>query len=565
MGVPAPAELWHAFQSTTRHDIMATVSDPRRTKHVVTADATLDPGAPLGGMVERDRLRSLYEIGLELLRQDNPPQVTATIRDAMAKHLNATHACVIALNPDGSYRPVITHNMNLDAPVESWPLSHTSLRRVRESGLAMLATDVQSEPGLGEASSVEAFRIRSILCVPLGKPVRGMIYADRRGGKGAFSKADLEFLTAIAVYASVALERAEGHLRTREALATSDERVTLLQEELLRHRIVGKSPKLLAAYDEIRRFARGGARVLLRGETGTGKELFARAYALTSGRSMGPYVPVPIPSLSPTLVESELYGHVRGAFTEAARDKKGRLELAEGGVLFLDEVGDISADIQVKLLRFLDSGELCRVGDTVTRHVDVRVVSATNRPLEKDVADGRLRADLLARLGQTVTLPPLRERIDDVPVLVEHFLGVYGGAARGRRFSPAALQVLQDHDWPFNVRELQQVVERAVCLSDEAEMGPASLPAYLTPVAERNSAGILSPEPASGRKAPLPLRDVVDNAERAHIQSALKFTEGHRRRAAEVLGVSPDTFYRRLRDLGLQERVDPEPSGEASR
>src|SRR6185436_20904188 len=161
---------------------------------------------------------------------------------------------------------------------------------------------------------------------------------------------------------------------------------------------------LLAAYDMVKRLAGGGARVLLRGETGTGKELFARAYAANSGRATRPYVPVPIPALAPTLVESELFGHVRGAFTEATRDKKGRLEVAHGGVLFLDEIGDIEPPLQVKLLRFVDSGELFRVGENEPRRVDALVVSATNRPLEKDVEAGRLRGDLLARLGHAIEI-----------------------------------------------------------------------------------------------------------------------------------------------------------------
>src|SRR6185436_9491751 len=163
--------------------------------------------------------------------------------------------------------------------------------------------------------------------------------------------------------------------------------VDLLQGDLLRHRIVGSSRPLLEAYDALRRFARSGARVLLRGETGTGKELFARAYAANSPRARGTYVPVTIPALAPTLIESELFGHLRGAFTEASRDKKGRLEMAEGGVLFLDEIGDVDLALQAKLLRFLDSGELYRVGDTAPRRVDAFVVAATNRPLEKLAAE----------------------------------------------------------------------------------------------------------------------------------------------------------------------------------
>src|SRR5437867_7774360 len=200
------------------------------------------------------------------------------------------------------------------------------------------------------------------------------------------------------------------------------------------------------------RCARSGARVLRRAETGTGKELFARAYAASSPRPGSPYVPVPIPALAPTVVESELFGHVRGSFTEAVRDKKGRLELADRGVLFLDEVGDIEPHLQTKLLRFLDSGELYRVGDTQGRRIDALLVSATNRPLEKDVEAGRFRADLLARLGHVIVIPPLRERPEDVTRLVEHFLRRYDRSARRKAFTEEEMAVLRGHHWPVNVR-----------------------------------------------------------------------------------------------------------------
>jgi DNA-binding NtrC family response regulator len=373
--------------------------------------------------------------------------------------------------------------------------------------------------------------------------VRGLVYVDNRGDERPFAREDLEFLTAVSLYASLVLQHADEYARASEALRLSNERLAVLQAELLRHEIVGRSPGLLAAYDGVRRFARSGARVLLRGETGTGKELFARAYAKSSGRAGGPYVPVPIPALAPTLIESELFGHVRGAFTEATRDKKGRLELAHGGVLFLDEVGDVEAAIQAKLLRFLDSGELHRVGDTEARRVDALVVSATNRPLERDVDSGRFRGDLLARLGHVVTIPPLRERREDIPLLVAHFLSVYDRAG-GKRFADETLEVLERHAWPFNVRELQQVVERTVCLVDRDVVRPEDLPEYLRP------GGAGAPTETAG--PPRPLREVVEGVEREHILKALEYTKGNKRKAIELLGISSETFYRRLEEFGLK-------------
>jgi DNA-binding NtrC family response regulator len=254
------------------------------------------------------------------------------------------------------------------------------------------------------------------------------------------------------------------------------------------------------------------------------------------------------------VVESELFGHVRGSFTEAVRDKKGRLELADRGVLFLDEVGDIEPHLQTKLLRFLDSGELYRVGDTAARRIDALVVSATNRPLEKDVEEGRFRADLLARLGHVIEVPPLRERPEDVPRLVAHFLLRYDRGPRRKTFAPDALAALQAHHWPFNVRELQQVVERAVCLVDGEVIGREDLPEYLRP-----SPAAASPAaPSANAGPPGPLRRVVEEAEKAHILRALEFTKGNRRRAIELLQLSPETFYRRLEEYGLHKKGAPE-------
>jgi DNA-binding NtrC family response regulator len=387
------------------------------------------------------------------------------------------------------------------------------------------------------------------MCVPLGSgDVRGMIYVDRRGRRRLFTRQDLEFLTAIAVYASLGLERAEEHSRTAEALRLADERLELAMGELLRHKIVGSSPRLLAAYDSLRRFAQAGARVLLRGETGTGKELFARAYAASSDRSGRPYVPVPIPALAPTLIESELFGHVRGAFTEATRDNKGRLEMAEGGVLFLDEVGDIDLALQAKLLRFLDAGELYRVGDTQARRVDAYVVSATNRPLERMVAEGRFRPDLLARLGHVVWVPPLRERPEDIPLLVEHFLEMHDRGPRRKTFAPETIEVLKRFRWDLNVRQLQQAVEHVVCLVDHDVVRPEDLPPFVT------EGGAIAPEAPGADRPDRTLKDVVDEAERRHILETLRCTGGNRRKAIEILQISSETFYKRLEEFGLHKK-----------
>ncbi len=518
---------------------------------------SLDPREALASESPASRLKALYEIGRRMLEPSDPKQVLAAVHETVVAHLGPERACVLAVERDGSFRPLVATALDLSGPPAGWALSQTVLSRVRDSGLALLASDLAQDPEFAAAGSVHRLGMRSVLCVPLGRwPVRGLIYLDSLEGRGrAFRREDLDFLTAVSVHASLVLGHADEHTRTSEELQRSQERLQLFEDELLRHEIVGRSPKLLAVYDALRRFARAGARVVLRGETGTGKELFARAYAATSPRRGRPYVPVPIPALSPTLAESELFGHVRGAFTEAARDKKGRLELAHGGVLFLDEIGDVDPSLQVKLLRFLDSGELHRVGDTEARRVDALVVSATNRPLEKLAADGRFREDFLARLGHTVAIPPLRERPEDVPLLVEHFLARHDRGEPRKRFSPEALELLQGYRWEFNVRQLQQVVEQAVCLVDGEVIQPDDLPAYIRQASPSGSTGAraqgitVADRGASGRLRTL--HEIVRDLERVHIERTLEHTKGNRRQAIEILGVSAETFYKRLEEFGL--------------
>ena len=509
-------------------------------------EATLDPQQPI--QAPSERLGALYGIGRQLLEQRGPREIFQTIQNAIVEHLAPEHVCVLARHDQDGYRAVVpAHNLDLSVPEARWPISRTVLRRAQESGLAVLASDVQGDETFERVGSIQKLKIQSVMCVPLGRPVEGMIYVDHRAKTRSFAKDDLEFLTAIALYASLVLRHARDYVRATTALQQSDERAEFLRGELLRHEIVGRSPGLVAAYDSIRRFAQAGARVLLRGETGTGKELFARAYAASSERHRRAYVPVPVPALASGLIESELFGHVKGAFTEASRDKKGRLEMADGGVLFLDEVGDIEPAVQPKLLRFLDSGELFRVGDTAPRRIDCMVVSATNRDIEKAIEAGRFRSDLLARLGQVVRIPPLRERPDDIPPLVDHFLARHPGEPK--RFTGETLEIMQRYTWPLNVRELQQVVERAVCLTDHDEIRPEDLP---TELLKHEPGPSLAATQATG--PPGPLHDVVDAVEREHILRTLEFTKGNRRRAIELLKVSHDTFYKRLEEYGVHKR-----------
>jgi transcriptional regulator with GAF, ATPase, and Fis domain len=309
--------------------------------------------------------------------------------------------------------------------------------------------------------------------------------------------------------------------------------------------LVGRAPVMIELYKEIARVAPSRATVLVVGESGTGKELVARSIHKHSPRAARAFVPVNCGAFTETLLESELFGYVRGAFTGANSDRRGLWEEADGGTLFLDEIGETSPAMQVKLLRSLQEGEIRRVGSARPVIVDARVVAATNRDLEKEVKAGRFREDLFYRLGVvTLRVPPLRERPGDIPLLAERFLRAASehrgeGAGRGRlRFSEEALNRLVAYDWPGNVRELESAVEYAALHARGAEVAAEDLPPKLQTAEVRQAA---SRSPLAALYEDLPS---LDELERRYLQHVLEATGGNRTRTAEILRIDRRTLYR---------------------
>lgn len=304
--------------------------------------------------------------------------------------------------------------------------------------------------------------------------------------------------------------------------------------------IIGRDPKMVALYDLIPELAESGAPVLIQGESGTGKELIAAALHNEGPRAGKLFVPVNCGALPEGLLESELFGHVRGAFTGAIRDKKGRFELADGGTIFLDEIGDVSPTMQVKLLRVLQEGSFERVGSEKTLKVNVRVISATNKELRREMAEGRFREDLYYRLSVVpLTVPPLRERRNDIPLLANHFLRrlTEGGARKNVAFSAEAMDVMLGYEWPGNIRELQNWIQFALIKCKAELIQPAHLPpAALAPM---RGAGV----PAGNGAAPVPPRVRLDEGS---VRSAIERAGGNKVEAARLLGVSRATLYRFL-------------------
>jgi DNA-binding NtrC family response regulator len=314
--------------------------------------------------------------------------------------------------------------------------------------------------------------------------------------------------------------------------------------------LVGRAPSMIELYKEIARVAPSRSTVLVAGESGTGKELVARSIHKHSTRSSGPFVAVNCGALTETLLEAELFGHVRGAFTGAASDRRGMWEEAEGGTLFLDEVGETSPAMQVKLLRALQEGEVRRVGAPRPVRVDVRVVAATNRDLEEEVRVGRFREDLFYRLSViTLGVPPLRERRGDIPLLAERFLRAAAKrAGRRLRLSEAALASLITYAWPGNVRELESAVEYAALHARGAEVEPEELPAKLQPSGARARGAAASPALAA-LYADLP---ALDELERRYLLHVLEAAGRNRSRAAEILGIDRRTLYRMAERFGVK-------------
>jgi two-component system response regulator AtoC len=333
--------------------------------------------------------------------------------------------------------------------------------------------------------------------------------------------------------------------RSLEQKRLLQENILYRQELITKYKlenIVGRSTQMLQVYKTVARVAESRSTVLITGESGTGKELVARAIHFNSPRSSKPFVAVDCGSLAETLLESELFGHVRGAFTGAVANKKGLFEEAENGTCFLDEVGDISLAMQAKLLRIIQEHEIKRVGGTETIRIDVRIVAATNKNLEELVVEKKFREDLFYRLNVvSIHLSPLRERMDDVPILADHFLRKYAAENKKAvsRISTEAMDLLLRYHWPGNVRELENILERAVTLSRHSLILPEDLPRRFR--VEANEIGASS----------LPSQISLTDLEKLYIKKVLDETGGNKKKAADILGIDRRTLYRMAARYGI--------------
>ncbi len=410
---------------------------------------------------------------------------------------------------------------------------------VARTGETVRIDDASRDPRFDPSHDRETgFVTRSMLVVPIREeplsPVRGVLQilnGIAEDAPASFDEEDERYLVALSMQIARALA-----FTTLRAGRVEDPGVVLRGPF---NRIVGRGPELGHVYERVARAAETDATVLLRGETGTGKGIFARAIHVNSGRGAMPFVTVDCTTLPSQLVESEIFGHERGAFTGADRRVPGRVELAEGGTLFLDEIGDLPGEIQGKFLRFLQDRSFERVGGRATLHANVRVVCATHQDLERAVAQGKFREDLYYRIRVVeITLPPLRRRgPGEIDALARHFADVY--AARYRRplpvLSDAVLETLRRHTWPGNVRELEHWIESAVVLNADGVIRAEHLPE------------VRADRPARGDAGVVPLGLTMDQAMRMYMEAAVAAAGGNKTLAAKRLGVGRNTLLRGLR------------------
>jgi transcriptional regulator with GAF, ATPase, and Fis domain len=426
-------------------------------------------------------------------------------------------------------------------------VSRTIALQVMKENVAILGLDVPSGK-LRDVASLAASEVRSLLCVPLTVFQRsiGCIYLDSTNATNRFHEDHLQLLAAIAGISAVALDNA----RRLQWLEQENQRLTteVRQEQSL----VGEGVRMKEIFQFLTRVAPTESTVLLEGESGTGKELVARALHRNSPRGNKPFVAINCAAIPESLLESDLFGHERGAFTGAAVQKKGRLEVADGGVVFLDEIGELAPALQVKLLRVLQEREFERVGGTHTIKVDIRLIAATNRDLNEAVRTGEFRQDLYYRLAVVrLTMPPLREHREDIPMLTRHFVQKYAkrSKVKPKAVSREAMAALVNYEWPGNVRELENAIERALVMGSSDAVLLEDLPESL--LEQESPAEMHEGKYHAG----------IKELKKQLILDAVEQTGGNYVEAAAILGVHPNYLHRLIRNLGIKESLQNELRG----
>ena len=536
-----------------------TVVDEGEGTHVL-AMRKIDELGRAESVVERDgsRLKALYDVQKRVGSAGELNDVLLAICDGVFSLVpGATHVTVVLREDEEgtpSYVPIVTRVRGQQGPAtQPIPITRSVFRKVVSERAAVLAADAPRE--VAQTESLMGAQIRSVLGVPLwrGDEILGVLQMDNRQSAGVFTSADLDVCAVLGHQASLAVANARlvQRLRAAEEKLKKENAFLKTREESRRvgkaeQEIIGQSSAMRGLFDQLTKVVDTRVTVLIEGETGVGKELIAAAVHYRSRRRTQLFVSQNCAAMPENLLESELFGHKKGSFTGAHEDKKGLFEIADGGTLFLDEVTEMPMSLQSKLLRVLQEGEIRAIGATQEKRVNVRIVAATNRNVEREVKEGRFREDLYYRLSVfPIRVPPLRERREDIPLLAESFLKRYssevGKPAAG--YSQQTMELLQAYDWPGNVRELQNEVQRLVIQIDP---GAFVTPELLSPRIRQIEGVVDKVRPSKGT-----LKEMMDQLERWLLIESLREHDNNKTAAAKSLGITREGLHKKLRGFGL--------------
>jgi transcriptional regulator with GAF, ATPase, and Fis domain len=538
-------QVYTIATASRRHEV--SINGKRRKKHRLSHDdkivigaiemrfSLMDETAPIEEeaaetVADLDAYQKLYDFSARLLQKHDLGELLHALMDAVIEITGADKGFLILMEGD-NVDVKVARNLKRENIADALSqLSDSIIAKVIETHRPVIISDAMNDDEFSSSQSIIKLRLTSVICVPLlerGKLI-GLIYVGNDTVVDLFQAEMMQVLTVFSAQASLIISNA----MLMDELKVDNQQLARRLEDLHFGEIVGTSRPMQEVFRKVEKVATTDISVLITGETGTGKELIAREIHRRSPRRDRPFVTINCGAIPENLLESELFGHVKGSFTGAVANKAGKFQSADGGTLFLDEIGEMPLNLQVKILRAIQERVVVRVGDTRPEQVDIRILAATNRELEEEIRHGRFRDDLYYRLNVVnLHLPPLRERGDDIPVIARYLLSRYGKEydSRVKGFSPNAAVSVRKHDWPGNIREMENRIKKAVVLAEGNLIGPEDL-------------GLS----ADTLPAILSLAAAKDKFQRDYINEVLALNNGNRTKTARDLGVDPRTIFRHL-------------------
>lgn len=495
---------------------------------------------------EKRRLEVLYTSGILFLSEVEMKQLMQRAIDTVIHELNADEGFIVLVDEEGTFETVVSKNMELNQDSEAHKLSKTVIENSIKQIKPLKLNDLQTEQTFAKQTSVISLGLTAVLCVPMisDSRVLGAVYLDRRKKDKPFKETDLTFLISFAkqivkgIEISLEINALEERLETESKINFEE-----LRKEFKSDEIVGSSKKILDVLKLASKVSGTDATILILGENGTGKDILAKAIHENSERRNKPFVAVNCGAIPSDLLESELFGYESGAFTGANKSKPGKLEMAEGGTVLLDEIAEMSVNLQAKLLRVIQTKEIERLGSVNPRKIDIRFIAATNQNIKELIASGKFREDLYYRLKVIeIKIPPLRERKEDIEQLVESFIKKYSDEEKEVTVSSEVIEILESYDWPGNVRELENVIQRSIILAKGNILQKGDLP----PEIIEEESGSVSSEQGNS------LLDAETEFRKLYIIKALRKTKT-KAEAAKLLGINRTHLYKLLDQLDINE------------